>query len=107
MLFRFQTGTAWRDLLERFGDGVGVHRRFSRWDKAKAWKRVLDHLAANVENEYAMIGSTVVRAHQHSVGARENWPGPSHRPLARQVEHKIHTLVDVLGNPIRFALTGG
>ena len=28
-------------------------------------------LAADADNEYAMIDSTIVRAHQHSAGARK------------------------------------
>jgi transposase len=31
VLYRYRTGMPWRDLPERFGDGVQVHRRFSRW----------------------------------------------------------------------------
>ncbi len=33
VLCRFRAGLPWRDLPERFGDGVAVHRRFSRWAK--------------------------------------------------------------------------
>jgi transposase len=33
------------------------------------WERVFRHLAGDADNEYAMIDSTVVRAHQHSAGA--------------------------------------
>ena len=33
------------------------------------WKRVFEHLAGDADNEYAMIDSTIVRAHQHSAGA--------------------------------------
>ena len=29
------------------------------------------HLAADADNEYAMIDSTIVRAHQHSAGAKK------------------------------------
>lgn len=29
VLYRFRAGVPWRDLAERFGDGVTVHRRFS------------------------------------------------------------------------------
>jgi hypothetical protein len=32
---------------------------------------VFQHLAADADNEYAMIDSTIVRAHQHSAGARK------------------------------------
>jgi transposase len=33
------------------------------------WARVFEHLADEADNEYAMIDSTIVRAHQHSAGA--------------------------------------
>jgi hypothetical protein len=33
------------------------------------WERVSQHLAADANSEYAMIDSTVVRAHQRSAGA--------------------------------------
>jgi hypothetical protein len=32
---------------------------------------VFKALAADADNEYAMIDSTIVRAHQHSAGARK------------------------------------
>jgi transposase len=50
----------WRDLPERFGDGVKVHPRFSRWAKSGVWERVFQYLADDADNEYAMIGSTIV-----------------------------------------------
>src|SRR4051812_28033761 len=59
----------WRDLPERFGGGVKVHRRFTRWAKWGLWRRVFAHLASEADNEYAMIDGTTVRAHQHSAGA--------------------------------------
>ena len=69
VLFRYRAGIPWRDLPERFGDWKNVHRRFSRWAKSGTWKRVFEFLAADADNEYAMIDSTIVRAHQHSAGA--------------------------------------
>jgi len=33
------------------------------------WQRLFEHLAAEPDNEYAMLDSTIVRAHQHSAGA--------------------------------------
>ena len=70
-LYRYRAGIPWRDLPERFGDGVKVHRRFSRWAKSGVWQRVFEHLASDADNEYAMIDSTIVRAHQHSAGAQK------------------------------------
>ena len=69
VLYRYRTGMPWRDLPERFGDGTKVHLRFSRWAKSGVWELVFQHLAADADNEYAMIDSTIVRAHQHSAGA--------------------------------------
>ena len=68
VIYRYRAGTPWRDLPERFGDWKNIHRRFSRWAKTGVWERVL-HLAFDADNEYAMIDSTIVRAHQHSAGA--------------------------------------
>ena len=55
---------------ERFGDFRVVHTRHSRWSKSGVWKRIFDALAQDADNEYAMIDSTIVRAHQHSAGAK-------------------------------------
>ena len=33
------------------------------------WARVFEQLSADADNEYAMLDSTIVRAHQHSAGA--------------------------------------
>jgi hypothetical protein len=32
---------------------------------------MFQHLAVDADNEYAMIDSTIVRAHQHSAGAQK------------------------------------
>ena len=71
VLYRYRAGTPWRDLPERLGDWKNVHRRFSRWAKSGVWKRAFQYLAADADNEYAMIDSTIVRAHQHSAGAQK------------------------------------
>jgi transposase len=97
-----------RDLPERFGDGVQVHRRFSRWAESGVWERVFQHLATDADNEYAMIDSTIVRAHQHSAGAQKK--AGEDQAIGRSrggLSTKIHTLVDALGDPLGFFLTGG
>jgi transposase len=71
VLYRYRAGIPWRDLPERFGDWKNVHRRFSRWAESGVWEKVFQHLAADADNEYAMIDSTIVRAHQHSAGAQK------------------------------------
>ena len=69
VLYRYRTGMPWRDLPERFGHWKNIHRRFSRWAKSGVWDRLFAHLAEDADNEYAMIDSSIVRAHQHSAGA--------------------------------------
>ena len=69
VLFRYRAGIPWRDLPEEFGSWKNTHRRFSRWAEKGRWQRVLEQLATDADNEYAMIDSTIVRAHQHSAGA--------------------------------------
>src|SRR6202161_2090771 len=71
VLYRYRAGIPWRDLPERFGDFRVVHTRFSRWAARGVLQAVFEHLAKDADNEYAMIDSTIVRAHQHSAGARK------------------------------------
>ena len=69
VLHRYRTGIPWRDLPERFGHWKAVHTRFSRWAKSGVWDKLFQHLTGEADNEYAMLDSTIVRAHQHSAGA--------------------------------------
>ena len=71
VLYRYRAGIPWRDLPERFGDFRVIHTRHSRWAKTGVWKRIFEDLAKDSDTEYAMIDSTIVRAHQHSAGAQK------------------------------------
>ncbi|MEH1950039.1 MAG: IS5 family transposase [Nostoc sp.] len=107
VLYRYRAGIPWRDLPERFGDFRVIHTRFSRWSKTGVWEGVFQHLADDADNEYAMIDSTIVRAHQHSAGAKG---GSSTEAIGRSkggLSTKIHAVVDALGNPLSFYLTPG
>lgn len=82
VLYRYRAGIPWRDLPERFGDFRVVHTRFSRWSRSGVWERVFQTLAQEADNEYAMIDSTIVRAHQHSAGAKGGRRKPSDAAVA-------------------------
>ena len=71
VLYRYRAGIPWRDLPERFGDWKNTHRRFRRWCESGVFERIFKMLATDHDNEYMMIDSTIVRAHQHSAGARK------------------------------------
>jgi transposase len=107
VLFRYRSGAPWRALPERFGGWGNVHRRFSRWAKSGVWKRVFQHLAADADNEWAMIDATIVRAHQHSAGARKALGKQAIGRSRGGLGTKVHAVVDALGNPVGFHLTGG
>ena len=77
VLYRYRAGIPWRDLPERFGDWKNMHRRHRRWSEGGVWQRVFEHLAGDADNEYAMIDSTIVRAHQHAAGAKGGTKKPS------------------------------
>ena len=107
VLYRYRAGIPWRNLPERFGDWKNVHRRFSRWAEFGVWERVFQHLSADADNEYAMINSTIVRAPQHSAGAKKAGENQAIGRSRGGLSTKIHTLVDALGNSVGFFLTGG
>jgi len=46
-----------------------IYQRWRRWSANGVWEKVFKYLAADSDNEYGMIDSTIVRAHQHSAGA--------------------------------------
>ena len=85
VLYRYRAGIPWRDLPERFGDWKNIHRRFSRWAKSGVLERIFDLLAEDADNEYAMIDSTIVRAHQHSAGAQKK-PARTRRSAAHAAD---------------------
>ena len=71
VLYRYRTGVPWRDLPARFGDWNIVYQRFNRWAKSGVFDRIFKLLASDADNEYMMIDASIVRAHQHSAGARK------------------------------------
>ena len=47
-----------------------IHIRHMRWNRSRVWQRVFEHLAADSDNEYAMLDATLICAHQSSAGAK-------------------------------------
>jgi len=65
-----RTGCPWRDLPPEYGEGLKVHRRFSRWRKRGIWKKLLALVMDSPDFEWLMIDSTCAKAHRHACGAQ-------------------------------------
>ncbi|MFD4175531.1 IS5 family transposase [Streptomyces anulatus] len=79
ILHRVRTGVHWRDLPERFGPRKTVYERHRLWSADGTWERLLQQVqaAADAVGEIdwdVSVDSTIVRAHQHAAGARNDPP---------------------------------
>jgi len=107
VLWIMRTGSPWRDLPEELGHWHRTFVRFSRWREKGVWERVATALRSEADMEHLFLDSTIVRAHQHSAGAKKK-AGDQHIGRSRGgLTTKLHVAVDSLGNPVRVILTAG
>ena len=69
-LWVLRSGAHWHDLPERYGKWKSVHKRFGRWADEGVWERVFAALIEDPDNEYVMLDTTLVRAHQQAAGGK-------------------------------------
>ncbi|MFD8012265.1 IS5 family transposase [Streptomyces sp. NPDC058955] len=113
IVWKFRTGTAWRDVPERYGPWATLHTRFRRWAADGTFDRMLRAAQARADAAgdvewLVSVDSTVVRAHQHAAGARKG--GLREPALGRSrggLTSKIHLACDGRGRPLAFVVTGG
>ncbi|GAA3244509.1 hypothetical protein GCM10010468_82300 [Actinocorallia longicatena] len=74
ILWRFRTGSGWRDVPERYGSWSTLYSRFNGWAKAGVFQGLMEALIAEAASrgqvglELVSVDSTIVRAHQESAG---------------------------------------
>nr|WP_237773161.1 IS5 family transposase [Streptomyces luteocolor] len=116
--FKFQTGTQWVHLPEKFGNWRGVYNRLRMWAVDGTWERVFTALVAQADadedlNWAVAVDSTIVRAHQHAAGARKKGAPagePGDHAIGRSrggLTTKIHLAADGRCRPLAFFLTAG
>jgi transposase len=64
MVWVLCTGAPWRHLPEYYGSWNSAYTRFSRWNRAGIWGRVLKVLAKDTDPVAYMVDATIAKAHQ-------------------------------------------
>ncbi|MFJ3022640.1 IS5 family transposase [Streptomyces tendae] len=117
--FKFQTGTQWVHLPEKYGNWRGVYNRLRMWAVDGTWERVFTALVAQADadqdlNWAVSVDPTIVRAHQHAAGARKKGPGPGRRTRRHAIDRsrgglttRIHLAAGARCRPLAFVLTPG
>lgn len=104
-----KTGAPWRDLPAHYGKWKNVHRRFSRWCKTGVFDQIFRVLNKKEDQEAKMllIDSSIVKAHQHSAGARSPSNNEDIGRSRGGLTSKIHCSVTESGCPVAMMLSGG
>jgi transposase len=67
-----RSGARWCDMPPRYGKWKIVHQRFLRWAEQGIWDAMFAMLTKDRDNEYVMIDSTIIRAHQQAATSKKN-----------------------------------
>ncbi|MEX5638198.1 IS5 family transposase [Parafrankia sp. FMc2] len=74
VMWRFRTGSPWRDVPERYGSWSTIYDRFRTWARDGIFQTLMDAMITEaaargaVDLSLASVDSTVARAHHHAAG---------------------------------------
>ena len=71
MIWIARSGAPWRDLPERYGPWESVYSRFRKWIEDGILDNIFHILSLDAELEDLSIDASIVKAHQHSAGAKK------------------------------------
>lgn len=71
LMWLARSGAPWRDLPDRYGPWESVYSRFKKWRDDGILDNIFRLLAMEAELQELSMDSTIVRAHQHSSGAKK------------------------------------
>lgn len=106
ILYRLRNGNIWRDLPREFGNWNKIYKRFNEWSRSGKLTLIFKALSVDADMEWKFIDGSIVKAHQHSSGARKNEERAIGKSVAGNTS-KIHMVTDSSGNPIDFEITEG
>lgn len=107
MIWIARSGSPWRDLPDYYDSWKSVYSRFRKWINNGLLDKIFRLLAMDAELSEVSLDASIVRAHQHSAGARKDG-------LPNEIGHsrggpstKIHAAVDAYGYPLYIMLSEG
>lgn len=74
VMWRFRTGSPWRDVPERYGSWSTIYDRFRMWATGSVFQTLMDVMISeaaargDVDLSLVSVDSTVGRAHHHAAG---------------------------------------
>ena len=70
VMWVLRSGAHWKHMPKEYGNWKSAHKRFTRWAQAGIWEKIFAATVDDPGNQYVMIDSTIVRAHQQAAGGK-------------------------------------